>query len=157
MAGVWWASLSVVQLLMLVCWGRKAMVMAPPPMCDSAVSPCFHGCLASLHRHFPPQSPPSHPLDSSLHSQQLPFPWDCSTIPKIQLPATALCTGPAPLSGVWMAVARTVWFSFVLGCHRSAVSLSALNVSPLTQTVAPGWGSDPCFSSPTHWRQVGPY
>ena len=44
--------------------------------------------------------------------------------------------------------------SFHLGCHRSAVSLSALNVSPLTQTVAPLWGSDPCFSSPTHQGQV---
>ena len=43
-------------------WG-EAMVMAPPPPHDSAVSPCFHGCLAFLHRHFPPQSPPSHPLD----------------------------------------------------------------------------------------------
>ena len=32
-----------------------------------------------------------------------------------------------------MALARPVWFSFHLGCHRSAVSLSALNVSPLTQ------------------------
>ena len=32
-----------------------------------------------------------------------------------------------------MALARTVWFSFHLGSHRSAVSLSALNVSPLTQ------------------------
>ena len=37
-----------------------------------------------------------------------------------------------------MAVARTVWFSFHLGCHRSAVLLSALNVSPLTQL--PGCG-----------------
>ena len=27
---------------------------------------------------------------------------------------------------------------------------SALNVSPLTQTIAPMWGLDPCFSSPTH-------
>ena len=45
------------------------MVMAPPPARDSAVSPCFHGCLASLHRHFPRQSPPSHPLNPSLHSQ----------------------------------------------------------------------------------------
>ena len=35
-----------------------------------------------------------------------------------------------------------------LGCHRSAVSLSALNVSPLTQTIALMWGSDPSFSSP---------
>ena len=32
-----------------------------------------------------------------------------------------------------MAAAKTVWFSFHLGCHRSAVSLPALNVSPLTQ------------------------
>ena len=56
-----------------------------------------------------------------------------------------------------MAVARTVWFSFHLGCHRSAVSLSALNVSPLTQTIAPMWGSDPCFRSPTCWGQVQSY
>ena len=41
------------------------MVMAPPPTRDSAVSPCFHGCRAFLHRHFPPQSPPSHPLHLS--------------------------------------------------------------------------------------------
>ena len=47
-----------------------------------------------------------------------------------------------------MAAARTVWFSFHLGYHRSAVSLSALNVSPLTQTIALLWWSDPCFSSP---------
>ena len=64
-------------------WGeRGATVMAPPPMRDPVVSPCFHGCLAFLHRHFPPQSPPSHPLCPSL-------PWRCSTIPKLQLPATA--------------------------------------------------------------------
>ena len=44
-------------------WGeREAMVMAPPSMCDSAVLPCFHGCLAFLYRHFPPQSLLSHPL-----------------------------------------------------------------------------------------------
>jgi len=50
---------------------------------------------------------------------------------------------------VCMCPTRTVWFSFYLGCHRSAVSLSALNVSLLTQTIAPKWGSDPSFSSPT--------
>ena len=110
--------------------------MAPPPTHDSAVSPCFHGCPAFLHRHFPPQSPPSHPLDWSLHSQQQPLPWDCPTIPKLQLSAALSSSEPVSLSGVCMAVARTVWFSFHLGCHRSAVSLSALNVSPLTQTIA---------------------
>ena len=45
-----------VQLSTCQCWcvGREAMVMAPPLTCDSAVLPCFHVCLASLHQHFPP-------------------------------------------------------------------------------------------------------
>ena len=55
---------------------------------------------------------------------------------------------------VCMPVGRAVWLSFHLGCHRSAVSLSALKISPLTQTVARMWGSDPCFSCPTHQGQV---
>ena len=133
---------------MLVCWGREAMVMVPPPLRDSAVSPCFRDCLAFLHSHNPPQSSPSHPLDPSLCSQQEPSPWDCSTITKLQLPPAAPSRGPAFLSGVCMAVAKTIWFSFHLGCHRSAVSLSALNVSPLTQTIAWMWGSDPPGSVP---------
>ena len=33
---------------------REAIVMSLRPKCDAAVSPCFHGCLALLHRHFPP-------------------------------------------------------------------------------------------------------
>ena len=49
------------------------------------------------------------------------------------------------------------WFSFHLGCHRSAISLSALNISPLTHTIARLWGSDPFFSSPTHGGQVQSY
>ena len=153
----WWVTLSTVQLPMLECGEREAMVMAPPAMHDSAVSLCLHGFLAFLHRHFPPQSPPSHPLDPSLCSPQQPLPGDCSTIPKLWLPATALSRGSMSLSRVCMAAARTVWFSFHLGCHRSAVSLPALNVSPLAQTVAPLWGSDPCFSSPTHWGQLQSY
>ena len=59
---------------MLVCGEREATVMAPPATRDSAVSPCFHGYLAFLHRHFPPQSPLSHPFDPSLLSQQQPSP-----------------------------------------------------------------------------------
>ena len=129
---------------------REVIAMAPPPMHDSAVSLCFHACPAFLHRHFPPQSPSSHPSDLSLCSQQQPSSWDCATIPKLQVPATAP-------SRVCMAAAKTVWFSFHLGCHRSAVSLSAWNVSPLTQQVAPMWGSDPCFSSPTLRGQVQSY
>ena len=43
-----------------------------------------------------------------LSSQQQPSPWDCPTIPKLQFPATAPSRGPVSLSGVRMAVARTV-------------------------------------------------
>ena len=91
----------------------------------------------------------SHPLNLSLHSQQQPSHWDCFTIPKLQLPPAAPSRRPVFLPGICMAAPSTVWFSFHLGCHRSAVSLSALNVSPLTQTIAPLWGLDPCFRSPT--------
>ena len=91
---------------------------------------------------------PHIPSTLSLCSQQQPLPWDCSTIPKLQLPATAPSRGSTSLSGVCMGAARTVWFSVHLGCRRSVVSLSALNVSPLTQIIAPVWGSDPCFCSP---------
>ena len=127
---------------------REAMVMAPPATLTQQLSPCFHGCPAFRHRHFPLQSPPSQPLDLSVCSQQ-PSLWDCSTIPRPQLPSTAPSRVPVFLSVVCMAVARTVRFSFHLDCHRSAISLSALNVSPLTQTVAQMWGLDPCFSSST--------
>ena len=65
------------------------MVRVPPTTHDSAVMPCFHGCLAVLHRHSPPQYPPSRSLIPSLCTKQQLLPWDCSTIPKLQLPAAA--------------------------------------------------------------------
>ena len=54
-------------------WGERSYGAGFTPMCDSAVSPCFHGCLAFLHRHFPPQSPhiPSVPL-SAVNSSPRP-------------------------------------------------------------------------------------
>ena len=93
---------------MLACGEREAMVIAPSHTRDSAVSPCFHGCLAFLHRHFPPWSPPSHPLNLSLHSQQQPSHWDCSTISKLRLPAAAPSRTPAFLPGICMVAASTV-------------------------------------------------
>ena len=107
-SGICLASLSIIQLPMLACGEREALVVAPSLMCDSTVSPCFHGCLAFHQRHFPPQSPPSHPLHRSLHSQQQPSTGDCHTIPKLQLPATAPSMGPMSLPGIHMAVARTI-------------------------------------------------
>ena len=75
---------------MLACGERQAMMMTPPPTADSAVSLCFHGYLAFLHRHFPPQPPSSPPLNPFLHSQQQPSPWDCSTLPS-QTPTPSHC------------------------------------------------------------------
>ena len=75
---------------MLACGEREALVMAPPPMHDSAVSPCFHGCLAFLHRHFPPQSPPSHPLGSI--SPQSTAPLALGLLHNPQTPAPSRCT-----------------------------------------------------------------
>ena len=78
---------------------------------------------------FPPQAFPTRILSltsprSSLHSQQQPSPWGCSTVPKLQLSAGTPSWGPAFLSRVCMTAAGTVWFSFCLGGHRSAVSPS---------------------------------
>ena len=87
---------------MLVCGEREAMVMTSLPTRDLAVLPCFHGCPAFLHRHFLPQSPDSHPLDPSLYSQQQPWPWDCATIPKIQLQVAAPSRRPvSPVQGMY--------------------------------------------------------
>ena len=99
---------SLFSCLMLAGREREAMVMAPPPMLDSVVSPCFHGCWAFLHRHFPPQSLPSCLLSPFLHSQQQPLPWDSSTIPVLQILAAAPSRTPVSLSRACMAVARTV-------------------------------------------------
>ena len=107
-SGVCWASPSVVQLPMQACRGREGVVMAPPPMHDLAVLPCFHGCLVFLHRHFPPQSLPSCPLGLSPHSQQQTSPWDFSTIPMLQLPDAVPSRGPTSLTRVHMDAARTI-------------------------------------------------
>ena len=77
------------------------MVMVPPPMRDSVVPLCFHGCPAFLHMHFPPQSPPSHPLDPSLHNQQQPLPWDCSTLPKLAPSCCAFQGTLVPVLGMY--------------------------------------------------------
>ena len=62
--------------------------------------------------------------------------------------------GPSSLSGVCMAVARTVWFSFHLGCHRSAVSLSAL-MFLLWSDNCPHVGIRPLLQFP-HLPRAGP-
>ena len=107
---------------MLGCGVREAVVMAPPPTCESAASSCFHGCLAFFHGHFPPQYPPSHPLSLSLRSQQQqPSPWVCFTVLKLQLPA--LC-----LSGDVCSCLGYVWLWQGLSYSHS------ISVSSITQS-----------------------
>ena len=128
------------------CWhvGREELWWWLHSLCV-----CFYGCLAFLHRYFSPQSPPSHPLDPFLHSQQQP-----STIPKLQLPATVPSKGPESLSKVCITVARTLWFSFHLGCHRSAVWL-CLKCFSSDSDSCPNVGIGPLLQLP-HIPTVGP-
>ena len=49
-------------------WGDRGYGDGSTPTRDSAVSPCFHACLAFLLWHFPPLSPPPHPFNPSLHN-----------------------------------------------------------------------------------------
>ena len=87
---------------MPVCWRKEAMGMALPPLPDSAVSPCFHGYLTFLDRHFPPQSLLAHLLVPSLHSQQQPSLWDCFTTPKLHIPAAYPFQGTCgPVRGMY--------------------------------------------------------
>ena len=131
---------------------RVRCLMGQPIYCSVVIYQCWgmgrerlrwlihYACLISivllpwlpgfLHRHVPPQSPPSCPLGPSVHSQQQSLPWDSSSTLTLQLPAAVASRGPASLSRAHMAAARTVWFSFHLGCHRSASSLSVLTVGP---------------------------
>ena len=139
-----------------VCGEWEAMVVAVSPMHDSAVSPCFHGCLISStgisHRALLPHilSICISALNSSVCPGIAPQSLD-------QLPAVAPSRRLAFLSSVCVAAARTVWFSFHLGFHRSAVPLSAFSVSPLTQTIAPMWDQTPASASPTLPGQVQSY
>ena len=105
---------------------------------------------AFLHRCFPPQCPPSRPLSLSVSAV------NSSSCPGIAPQFLCSSSQPLHLLGDLHSCLGYVWLwqglsdsHSHLGCHRVAASLSALNVSPQTQSVAPMWASDPCFSSPT--------
>ena len=122
---------------MLTCGERKAMVMAPPRTYDSAVLPCFHGCPVFLtgisHYDLLPHIPLIRlsVVNSSLHPGIAPQSLNSSSQP--------LCC----LGYVWLWKDCLIFIPIRL--HRSAVSPSALNVSPLTQTIA--WCGDQTATS----------
>ena len=133
------------------CVERKAMVMAPPPVHDTAVSPCFHGCWAFLHRHFPAQSSPSHSLEPSLHSQQQPSPWIAPQSPNSS-------SQPLHPPGYLRSCPGYVWLQQGLSLipfrlpQISCFSLKCFSSDSVTLM----WGSDPCFSSPTSQGRSSP-
>ena len=106
-SGISWASLSIFQLIMLASPGREAMVMAPPPTYDSAVSPYFHGCPVFLHsifyHNFLPHIPSIHL--STVNSSTCP-----GIVPQSLNSSSQLLFSSrlASLSGVCIAAARIV-------------------------------------------------
>ena len=143
---------------MVLAYGeREAIVMIPPPMHDSAISPCLHGCLAFLHRYFLPQSPLSCSMGLSPSSQQQTLPWDSSTISMLQLPASLLSRGLVSLSRVRLALAGVVCvilIPFRLS-QISCFNLTASNASHLSQLIAFDVRISPLFQL-SHRLGVGP-
>ena len=121
--------------------------MAPPSMHDSAASPCLHGCLAFLYRHFPSGSPPSHTLTPSFSVNSSPCP---GIAVMLQLPAALRSGGLCPCLGYVGPQHRlSVWFSLHSDCHRSAPSLSnSLRCFPFVPTDCPDIGISPLLPLP---------
>ena len=123
-------------------------------MHDSAVSPCFHGCLAFLHRHFPPQSPPSRPFNLSLHSQQQPPPWDCSTIPKLQLQLLCLPGACVPVWGMYVC-GKDCLILIPFRLPQISCFILSLKCFSSDWDSGPNVGITPLLQFP-HWPREGP-
>ena len=120
---------------------------------------------------FPPQAFPitiSFFTSSRFISTQSTAPLTLGLLYTPQIPAPSHCTFQGtlvPVQAMYGCVKdclilipfRLPQISFHLGCHKSTVPLSVLNVSPLIQTIVQMWESDSCFSSPTHQGQVQSY
>ena len=121
------------------------MVMAPPPTRDSAIQPCFHGCLAFLRRNFPPQSLLHIPL---IHLSTI------NSSPRAGIAPQSLNSSHCAVQGMY-GFGKDRLILIPLRLPQISCFPSTFNVSPLTQTIARMWGSEPCFSSP-HPPRAGP-
>ena len=130
------------------------MVMAPTLMHDSAVSSCFLGCLAFLHRlshhnllpHIPSISLST--VNSSPCPRIAPQSLNSSSQP-LRLPGD-----PCPCLGYGWLPQGLPDSQFNLGCCRSAVSLSALSFSSDSDS-CPDMGIRPLLQFP-HPPRAGP-
>ena len=118
------------------------MEMALSPVCDSAVSPWLHVCLAFLHKHFPLHLLPQVLLSClpAVNSKPCPgiaFQSLCSSSQLLHFLGD-VC--PCP-EYIWLQQGLFVWLSFHLDCHRSAASLSnSLKCFTSSHTVVLMWG-----------------
>ena len=104
---------------------------------------------------FPTMISSSHPLDQSLCSQQQPSPWDCSTIPKLPLSASAPSRGLVSLSGVCMAEGKDCLILFPFRLPQiSSFTLSLKRFSSDSDN-CPDVGIRPLFQFP-HLPRAGP-
>ena len=143
---------------MLACGEREAMVMAPPTLHDSAVLPCFHGCLGFLHT-FPTTissltSPPSVSLQSSaaftlrlLHNPQTPAP-SCCAFQGTSVPVRGMygCNKDC-LILIPFRLPQMSYFTHSLKCFSSDSAAAAAKSLQSCQTLCdPIDGSPPGFS-----------
>ena len=145
-SGIWWASLYCLVASAGV-WGERGYGWWLHPLCMTQ-----QYCLASMAAQLSSTGISHHNLLphipliclSAVNSSHRP---GMAPQPLNQLPDTAP-------SGVCMAAAKAIWFSFHLGCHRSAVSVSALNVSSDSDSY-PSVGLGPLLQFP-HPLRAGP-
>ena len=128
--------------------------MDPPATCDSAVSPCFHGCPAFFHRHFPPRSPPSHPLNTSWQSTAAPT---LGLLHNPQISAPSLCAFLGicvPVRGMYgISKDCLILIPFRLP-QISCFTLSLKSFSSESDN-CPDVGIGPLLQLP-HWPRAGP-
>ena len=138
-------------------WGERAYgdrSTCYPATHDSAESPCFHGCLVFLRRRLPPQSPPSHPLHPSLHSQQQPSPWGCSASPNSS-------SQPLPLPGDLCPCPGCVWLRqalILIPFRPPQLSCFTVRIKRLSSDsdIRPMWASVPASVPPPAEGRTGP-
>ena len=151
----------IVRLQLPLCGEREATIVAPPPMYDSAVVPCFHGSPVFLHRHSLLCIFPSCPLSLYPHSQQQFSLQACSPVPMHKLPAPLHTCEHTSQSGAHRAVVRTICL-FLTVSHLPPIGCFTLFQQPQMLPFYPNqflslsergfpqiWESLLCFSSPT--------
>lgn len=117
-------SFSIFQLLALVYVERNYNDVLPP-VCDSAIVPCFHGCAAFLQKHSPPWI--SSHLSPQIISPQSIAVLTLGLLSHPYTPAPNHCGfwwTHVPVQGLGPHHRLPFWLSLHSDCHRQVASLS---------------------------------